>query len=589
MKKIAAFVFTLLFFLIPKQSLAQENWVIENFDSQIVIEKSGQIAVKETINVDFGTNQKHGIYRDLPYVYENQNGNIYTEITVGEILQDGRKAEIQTTKNDANIRIRIGDANKTISGKHSYEISYKTLGVLTTFEKYDEFYWNVTGNNWEVPIEKVSAKVTGELDGITMSKCFSGYIGSNETCYEEVTSSSSAFFSTIKPLKQTEGMTIVVGIEKGIYPIIDVPKPKSFIEKLSSFPSISTMIIIFLLGIFGVIYYWTKNGRDFWTPGISGYREKNLKGKIKPIGAKETIVVEFTPPENLPPAIVGVISDERADTLDVTSTIIDLAGKGYLTITEVPKKWMFGNVDYIFKKTIKDTSKLLEYEKELLNRIFTKDEIKISELKQKFYDDLAKVKTKIYEESVNQNYFPENPEKIRGKYLAIGIVMLLASSTLTFLSIINEIIIAANLGLPLLVLGLVVIIFSRFMPRRTAYGGEINRRIKGYRLFIASAEKYRQKFFESKNMFNEVLPYAIVFGLTEKFASALEDMGLKPQNPSWYHGAQAFSLAHFSQEVSTFSSSLSNAISSAPKSSGFSGGGGGSSGGGFGGGGGGSW
>ena len=94
-------------------------------------------------------------------------------------------------------------------------------------------------------------------------------------------------------------------------------------------------------------------------------------------------------------------------------------------------------------------------------------------------------------------------------------------------------------------------------------------------------------FFEKKNMFNEVLPYTIIFGLTGKFAKALKDMGLKPANPSWYHGTQAFNALYFSSSVNNFSNSLSTAISSAPKSSGFSGGG--SSGGGFGGGGGGSW
>ena len=67
----------------------------------------------------------------------------------------------------------------------------------------------------------------------------------------------------------------------------------------------------------------------------------------------------------------------------------------------------------------------------------------------------------------------------------------------------------------------------------------------------------------------------------------MKDMGLKPQNPTWYHGAQAFNIGTFSQNVTDFSSSMSSAIASTPHSSGS--GGGGFSGGGFGGGGGGSW
>jgi len=83
------------------------------------------------------------------------------------------------------------------------------------------------------------------------------------------------------------------------------------------------------------------------------------------------------------------------------------------------------------------------------------------------------------------------------------------------------------------------------------------------------------------------LPYAIVFGVTEKFAKAMADMGLKPTNPVWYHGVQPFHPTVFASEINSFSKSLSMAITSVPGGSGS--GGGGFSGGGFGGGGGGSW
>jgi len=136
--------------------------------------------------------------------------------------------------------------------------------------------------------------------------------------------------------------------------------------------------------------------------------------------------------------------------------------------------------------------------------------------------------------------------------------------------------------------GLVLLVMSRFMPRRTAYGRELYRRVKGYNLFISTAEKYRQRFFEKKNMFNEVLPYAITFGLTEKFAKQMHDIGLEPSTSGWYVGTNNFNTASFASNINSFSSSMSNAMASTPSSSGgFSGGG--SSGGGFGGGGGGSW
>src|SRR3989344_4220040 len=113
------------------------------------------------------------------------------------------------------------------------------------------------------------------------------------------------------------------------------------------------------------------------------------------------------------------------------------------------------------------------------------------------------------------------------------------------------------------------------------------RRARGYELFVSRAEKYRQQFFERKNMFNDILPYAIVFGVTEKFAGAFKDLGIEPPRPSWYVGSGTFNPVLFGASMASFSNSFSSAISSAPGGgSGFSGGG---AGGGFGGGGGGSW
>ena len=125
------------------------------------------------------------------------------------------------------------------------------------------------------------------------------------------------------------------------------------------------------------------------------------------------------------------------------------------------------------------------------------------------------------------------------------------------------------------------------MSRRTAHGQELNRRLQGYQLFISQVEKHKQQFLENKNIITEILPYTIIFGLTEKFAKALKDIGIDAPTPTWYHSTHPFIFSDFSKSMNTFSSSMSSSISSAPRSSGFSGGG--SSGGGFGGGGGGSW
>ncbi|MBP9719398.1 MAG: DUF2207 domain-containing protein, partial [Candidatus Levybacteria bacterium] len=513
------------------------------------------------------------IYRDIPYVYDQKDGKKYcTQVSVDKVLQDGNNVTYKVYTNGSYDRIQIGNADKTISGKHTYMIAYSVTGVLQNFGTYDEFYWNVTGDQWGVVMNSASARVSvpSTISLLGKTACYKGVEGSLMNCSAVKIDDHIADFST-GLLGSMEGMTIAVAYPTGIVPLLTVERPKTLFEKLMEPASISLFSIVFFGGIFWVVSTWYKQGRDIRIPGFH-----------------ETMVVEFTPPENLRPAELGILMDERADTLDVTATIIDLTTRGYLTITEIPKKWLFGSTDYELSRTEKESSGLLSYEDMLLHRIFgSVKKKKVSTLKNDFYDDLAKVKENMYTHMMERGVFVDHPEKTRTKYMFIGIFFLVFGVVLTILGGANEYALLISFDCALIPVGITTVIFSRSMSRRTAKGRELYRRVKGYREFINTAEKYRQRFFEKKNLFQEVLPYAIVFGLTGKFADAMKEIGLKAPTVAGYYGIHPFNAHTFSNDVNAFSNSFSSAAASTPSSSGS--GGGGSSGGGFGGGGGGSW
>jgi uncharacterized membrane protein len=94
---------------------------------------------------------------------------------------------------------------------------------------------------------------------------------------------------------------------------------------------------------------------------------------------------------------------------------------------------------------------------------------------------------------------------------------------------------------------------------------------------------------EQENLFSKYLPYAIVFGLTEKWARAFAALGQPPTTP-WYVGTRPFTPVAFASSIDNFAITSAGTLSSRPAASGSSGfGGGGFAGGGGGGGGGGSW
>jgi uncharacterized membrane protein len=241
-------------------------------------------------------------------------------------------------------------------------------------------------------------------------------------------------------------------------------------------------------------------------------------------------------------------------------------------------------------------AELLTYESHLLDSLFEDgDEVLMSDLKNEFYTELAEVKRHLYAQVVKEDgLFPANPEKVRNVHTVAGIVVV-ALGVAAF-ALLGAFLNAGIVGASILVAGLLLLVLSRSMSHRTGKGREVYRRLLGFREYMTVAETDRQRFYEQVGLFQEYLPYAIVFGCVDKWAKVFEDLGIQPQTDSWYVSTHAFAPLAFSHSLRSFSSSMSSAIASSPApastggGSGFSGfGGGGFSGGGMGGGGGGSW
>ncbi|OGC54866.1 hypothetical protein A2797_00260 [candidate division WWE3 bacterium RIFCSPHIGHO2_01_FULL_48_15] len=561
----------LAFFFFPQIVLAQESgWVIDDFRSEIIIPQSGKVQVVETINVDFGVFAKHGIFRSIP------TEGIRFEL--GEVKQDGVKARTDVSSSSGHTFIKIGDPNQTISGKHVYEISYEVGKVITRFDDRDEFYWNVTGDDWEVPIKHAAARITLEGGEIGEVLCFTGYLGSREQDCSAQVAAGKGEFSTANTLYPGDGLTIVNSLPPGT-----VGDPFYLDEFIMPY----WLIFGSFAAILFIVRRWWKHGRDMWYRNNVILNPQAEEG-IKPLFAKQTVVVDFEPPQKLRPGEVGTLVDERVDLNDVSATIVDLAVRGYLKIIEEKKK------DYYFEKQkdFLEDPDLSEWEKEVLLGIFGKapgagGRVALSDLKEKFYARLDKIREKLYASLTDKGYFPQSPNKTTAKNITVGAVWMVAAGVLFY--------IFSRIGLwwvpvPIAVFAGLLLATASLMPRKTAKGTEAVRRASGFKLFISTAQKYQQQFNERIGYFDSYLPYAMVFGVVGKWVGAFRDLGIEPPQPVWYVGHGLFNISTFSSTVDAMSSSFASTLPSRPASHGGSGfGGGGFSGGGFGGGGGGSW
>jgi uncharacterized protein (TIGR04222 family) len=314
-----------------------------------------------------------------------------------------------------------------------------------------------------------------------------------------------------------------------------------------------------------------------------------------PVFEREDDPVEFAPPDGLRPGQVGVLVHERARALDVTATIVDLASRGFLRISEVPSGGGSAQ-DWTLTKA-RDAEGLKDYEQTIFDGLFAgREEVRLSELKTHFHTTLREAEKQLVEDTVTQGWFRKRPDQVRATWLVRGVLLTLAGAGLTAG-------LAAKTtyglcGLPLVLFGLLIALGAGWFPYRTAKGHAVFRHVLGFKRFIDESEAQRAQFAERKELFTEYLPYAVVFGNTERWAKAFAGLDEPPPAPDWYVGTTPFTVLGFAMVLSSFSATTSGSLAAvaAPAASGggfssggFSGFSGGFAGGGFGGGGGGSW
>jgi uncharacterized membrane protein len=348
----------------------------------------------------------------------------------------------------------------------------------------------------------------------------------------------------------------------------------------------AAMITGLVLATGGVLALWWRVGRDRRYVALHHAAGDTGEEHAPLLGARP-IAVEFQPPDRSRPAQMGLIIDERADTLDITATIVDLAVRGYLKITDLSKHGWFGHVDWQLDRLKPADGALLEYERIVLDGLFETGPTRaLSDLKNKFYKHLNEARAALYRDAVARGWFPRNPETVRTVWRLTGLATIVAGVLLVIY--LEKILGQGPLGIPVAVGGFLLLIAGRLMPRRTAPGSELLFRSLGFAKYIKTAEVQSQAFAERANIFTEYLPYAMVFKCVDRWARAFQDIDMQAATAGWYVGQPGFNIGNFSSNLGSLSSSMSQTLASTPGGSGSSGFGGGSGGGG-GGGGGGSW
>jgi uncharacterized membrane protein len=555
-----------------------KSWRVADFQDRIVVARDGSAVVEERITLAF-VGEWHGIHRTIPIEYPGPDGTNYQLFLKVTSVSDGAGGVLKYDSSIVNgardLKIYIPDA---VDATRTIEIVYEVRNGTRFFDSHDEFYWNVTGNDWPVPIDHAAATVRfpGAAAGSLSAQAFTGVYGSTERDASAKVAGAETLFETNNPLPMRGGLTIDVYIPK------DILKEPSALTKFFWFIGGNPIVFLPLVTAAAMFSLWWVKGRD--------------------PDAGMSVAPMYEPPAGISPAEAGTLLDDRIHPRDITSTIVDLAVRGYIKIEETEEKGLvFTHKDYVFhllKPMAQwNDAELAPHERVMLENVFQGGEMtQLSNLKNRFYTAVPIIRQDIMAALKNKGIYLLDPESANG-YNVLGAVAIVVPFGIfeymgwaNFLSSIPLLVVCVPLSI------VIFWLFARQMTAKTVKGARVHIAVLGFQEFMNRVDGERLKLMPPTT-FEKFLPYAMALGVEHHWAQAFA--GIVKDPPQWYVGPGGayggFNPIFFSSSMHSMATDMHDVFVSAPRASstgsgfgsgGFGGGGGGFSGGGFGGGGG---
>ena len=559
-----------------------DNFTITKFDAKYSLSRDydnrSKLEATWRITANFPPNQNRGIAPVFVKKYDNHSTNFSLQS-----VTDENGTPLEYSWNDDELR--IGNKNTYVEGEKTYIIKFTQRDVTKNYGDTgrDEFYWDVIGDEWRVPMENVqiSVKLDESLAAARQGKafCYVGSRGSTTQC--DLSEIENQINAKIDKLGRRQGVTVAVGFKSGTFSEYQ----ETLMEKLIGIWNLMQILAYTIatpLTIFLIIRYRRLVGRE---------------KELKPI-----------PPEYLPPEDISVLMSTyilkkyddpfKVKGLPKVAQLLDLAVRHYIKIYEVKKSSLFSGAQYEIE-IIKDLQELKVEEIEIVQDMFDSPSIPKpgQRLNLKNLQNNIKYMTRTRDDDKNLETLArekyglceQNPEVkriMRGWFKRVLVLAVLLLS-------------------PMLLVMSIVLAFASRGWSLTDDGLSLRRYLEGLKMYIGVAEVERLNILQSPEgaekvvvdvndgkqlvkLYERVLPYAVLFGQEKNWSKQMgkyyEQVG---EAPDWYVGQGMFNAVAFSSGLSGLSTAAGHASDYSSTSGGSSGGG--CAGGGGGGGGGGGW
>jgi hypothetical protein len=521
----------------PSAVWAQDKTLVWNrFDVNIAVQEDGTFTVAEEQTIDFTSGSFSFGYREIPiqnfdyidgWQIRDAAGNQYrlaqTSGTPYTFTVDEQSARYVIYWYFPSVGNAVG----------TYTLQYTVHGGLRYYAGGDQVWWKAIYGERDFPV--LAGAVTVSLPTPAEVMEWAAYV--NEVnAPDRATAAVSDSQNTIQfeldgRLRAGEEFEVRVqftpGVVAGTAPAwqsradAEAAAREAELARQAALRPWATLgfgslgLLLLLGGPTGLYLLWYRRGRDNPVALVADYLPE--------------------PPSDLAPGIAGTLLDEKVDMPDVIATLIDLAQRKEISITEEKQEGFFHTgTDFIYRRE-GDAANLLPHEQQLLRSLFGKhDEVRLSDLKNKFYEKLPAIRDTMYHAVTEAGFFSRNPNSTRQLYATLGVVGLVMAFVvgIALVAVFGDLTVAAilpGIGLGATALGLLLL--SQVMPRKTEKGALAAAQWQAFKRYLQNIDKYADMEAQ-KAIWDRWLPFAIAFEIDKEYIRKFE--AVEAPAPGWY-------------------------------------------------------
>ncbi|MGF1595700.1 MAG: DUF2207 domain-containing protein [Acidimicrobiales bacterium] len=531
--------------------------------------------VTEVIDYDFGPSSRHGIFRDVPDL------ELGSPVTVSS----------PTAPDQADVtpgsptRIRIGDPDRTVSGRHRYEIAY-ALDVT----EGDQVGWDAVGAQWEVGIDNVEVHLLAPAE-LTDVRCSTGLAGTWGGCTASQPEPGHLTVA-VDHLDPGEGITLSATLGA---PLAAAPTPVAAPTGTATDPGAGivaaalTAAAAALVAAVVASRQVRRAGREVvWAGGSADaafgpqFGERYPTRLVDHAHLADLATIEFVPPRGLTAWQGGVLHHEGVASDQQVAWLLERAMDGTIAIEGRPDDEL-----RIVRRS--DAADLAPDDRDLIRALFGgRSSVDLGAYDPQFASAWSDVADRLQRWQGSSHLWDPAGDGRRKRALVVGIVAIIVG----LVPVIAGAVLANRYGpwwLPLAAGGALVAgagwalsIRSWELRVRTPEGSGLWILVESFRRFIEQSDAQHVRNAAEQGRLLEYTAWATALGEVDHWSEAVASAHLETGAGGAHAGSQALMLTAVAPRLGSATSSAAQAPSSG-------GSGGGSVGGGSGGGGGGSW